>query len=250
MPEKLLERPDLPELDIVPEEDLSNLPPAPPPGLDTTLYQSDERSARRDLRRQIAAMEAELAQLFGAAFPRTGIEFQVGAPGGPRILSVDELEQVRDALAARLQDVKGELGDRGYVEQKHRALIEEMTDDPASHKWVRVSNQDIGEPGCRHWHSRPSWGLLGMILGWWRVKVSSGCPLPGGVAPPAIEPQASSGDPASAQETAPENGGRRIAQPAPRRSAGRRRRRESAGSRRRIRIPGDAPVRLAGASRA
>ena len=51
MPEKLLERPDIEELDIVPEEDLSNLPPALPPGFETALHQSDERSARRDLRR-------------------------------------------------------------------------------------------------------------------------------------------------------------------------------------------------------
>jgi hypothetical protein len=172
-----LEIPDLPELDVDPAQDAALLPPAPPPGLDTALYESDERAARRDLRRQIAAMEAELAQLFGSAFPRTGIDFVVGAPGGPRILSVDELEKVRDGLAGRLQDVKGDLHQRGRVEQRHRALIEAMTDDPAAHKWIRVSNEDIGEPGCRHWHSRPSWGILGMILGWWRVKVSSGCPL-------------------------------------------------------------------------
>ena len=186
---ELLERPDLPdELDLAPEEELSHLPPAPPPGLDTALYEHDGRLARRDLRRQIAAMEAELGELFASAFPRTGIEFQVTGMGGPRILSVDELEKVRDALAARLQDVKGELNDIGYVEEKHRALIERMTEDPTSHKWIRVSNEHIGEPGCRHWHSRPRWGILGMIMGWWRVKVSSGCPLAVGVAPPARTP--------------------------------------------------------------
>ena len=49
--------------------------------------------------------------------------------------------------------------------------------DPEEHKWVRVSNEDIGEPGCKHWHVRPRWGFLGMLLNWWRVKISSGCPL-------------------------------------------------------------------------
>ena len=181
----VLERPDLPEeLDLAPEEELGNLPPAPPPGLDTALYEHDDRLARRDLRRQIAAMEAELGELFASAFPRQGIEFRVPGLGGPRILSVDELEKVRDGLAARLQDVKGELHDIGYVEEKHRTLIERMTEDPAAYKWIRVSNEDIGEPGCRHWHSRPRWGILGMVLNWWRVKVSSGCPLAAGVAPP------------------------------------------------------------------
>ena len=173
-----LERGELSEPLNVPDVETSWVPPAPPAGLDTALYEHDERAARADLRRQIAAMEAELGQLFGSAFPRTGIEFGVPAPGGgPRILSVDELERLRDALAARLGDVRGGLYDIGYIEERNRELIERMSADPDSHKWVRVSNEDIGEPGCRHWHSRPRWGVLGMLLGWWRVKVSSGCPL-------------------------------------------------------------------------
>ena len=163
---------------ISPDERISKVPPAPPPGLDTALYESDERAARADLRRQIAAMEKELGELFASAFPRTGLDFRVPAPGGgPRILSVDELEKLRDSLAVRLADVRGRLHDHTYVEEQNRLLIERMADDPESHKWVRVSNEDIGEPGCRHWHSRPRWGILGMIMGWWRVRVSSGCPL-------------------------------------------------------------------------
>ncbi len=56
-------------------------------------------------------------------------------------------------------------------------LIEEMLLDPAAHKWVCVSNQDIGEPGCKSWHVRPRLGPIGMLMGWWRVVISSGCPL-------------------------------------------------------------------------
>ena len=180
MPETL-ERIDLPEELTAPE-----VPPAPPEGLDTLVYEHDERAARADLRHQIAALEAALGRLFGSAFPRTGIEFAVAAPGGPRILSVDELERVRDALAARLQEVKGSLAHRAYVEEENRQLIEEMAADPGAHKWIRVSNEDIGEPGCRHWHSRPRWGLLGMLKGWWRVRVSSGCPLAKGPRSPLV----------------------------------------------------------------
>lgn len=185
---EVLERPDLPEVpELAPEESL--VPPAPPEGLDTVLYEHDERAARADLRRQIAALELALARLFGSAFPRKGIDFSVEGMGGPRLLSVDELERVRDALAARLQDVKGCLNDVAYVEQKNRWLIEEMTSDPASHKWVRVYNEDIGEPGCRNWHAKPKWGLLGLLMGWWRVKVSSGCPLAEGLRPPELVPR-------------------------------------------------------------
>jgi hypothetical protein len=182
MPEALLERPQIPEVEPVPEE--SRVPPAPPEGLDTVLHEHDERAARADLRRQIAAMELALARLFGSAFPRQGIEFGVAGLGGPRLLSVDELERVRDGLAARIQDVNGRLHDAAYVEEKNRELIERMTADPASYKWVRVYNDDVGDPGCKNWHAKPRWGPLGMLMGWWRVKISSGCPLAKGQPPP------------------------------------------------------------------
>lgn len=150
------------------------------------------REARSDLRRQIARMELELGELFGSAFPRAGgreIQFGVPAPGGPpRILSVDELERVRDSLAARLQDVRCELGALGRAEQRNRERLEMLVAEPERHRWIRISNEDIGEPGCRHWHSRPRWGLLGVLLNWWRVKVSSGCPLAGGRGPAASTP--------------------------------------------------------------
>ena len=135
------------------------------------------RLARRDLRRQIGALERELAELFASAFPRRGIQFAVPGGGGPRVLDVPELERIRDTLAARVQDVRSWLSDRGFVEERNREFLEQLIAEPERFPWVRVSNEDIGEPGCRHWHSRPRWGLIGMLMGWWRVKLSSGCPL-------------------------------------------------------------------------
>jgi hypothetical protein len=181
MPEELLERIEVPEVPIAPQENL--VPPAPPEGLDTILFDYDEREARAGLRRQIAVMELALARLFGSAFPRRGIDFSVPGMGGPRLLSVDELEKVRDGLAARIQEVKADLHDYAVVEESNRELIEEMLADPASHKWERVYNEDIGEPGCKHWHVKPKWGVMGMLMSWWRVKISSGCPLAEGLGP-------------------------------------------------------------------
>lgn len=57
-----------------------------------------------------------------------------------------------------------------------------MLADPAELKWVRISRADLGETGCGHWHSRPRFGLLGMLMGWWRVRISSGCPFRGRLA--------------------------------------------------------------------
>ncbi len=154
-----------------------------PPG--TGVTESTERRARADLRRQIADLERRLGELFASAFPRRGFEWRVGAVGGPRVLETGELERVRDALALRLRDAQQELGRQAEVEEANRGLLERMIDDPDGHRWVIISNQDIGDRGCKHWHSRPRWGILGMLMGWWRVRVSSGCPLAGGLRPPA-----------------------------------------------------------------
>jgi hypothetical protein len=136
----------------------------------------DEAAARRSLRDQIAKLERELAVAFSSAYPRRGIEWRVGSTRGPRLLGVGELEEIRDALAIRLEDARRTLTDRAYVERKNVDRIEEMVAEPARFKWVRISNADIGEPGCKYWHSRPRLGLIGMLMGWWRVKISSGCP--------------------------------------------------------------------------
>jgi hypothetical protein len=139
-----------------------------------------ERRARADLRRQIALLERRLAELFAAAFPRQGIEWGVGAAGGPRVLGVAELERVRDALATRLRGAEAELADRGRIEERNRARLEEMIAAPERHRGLVITAADIGEPSCRTWRSVPRLGLVGMLTGWWRVKISSGCPLAAG----------------------------------------------------------------------
>ena len=126
---------------------------------------------------QIGRLEAELASLFCSTWPRTGFDWGVPGRAGPRLLSLGELEELRDDLADRVAAGRAALSDRTYAEEQNRGLIEEMLLDPAAHKWKRVSHEDIGEPGCRHWHVRPRLGLLGMLAGWWRVVISSGCPL-------------------------------------------------------------------------
>jgi hypothetical protein len=147
----------------------------PAPTVPRTL--TDERAARRTLLDQIVRLEEELAGLFCALWPRKGFATGVAGRGGPRLLSLAELEELRDELAGRVQHVRRALSDRTYCEEQHRRLIEEMMLDPAAHKWVRVRSEDIGEPGCKSWHVRPRWSLIGMLMGWWRVVISSGCPL-------------------------------------------------------------------------
>jgi hypothetical protein len=99
-----------------------------------------------------------------------------------RLLTLAELERTRDALAAQAATIRRALDERGRAEEHARRAREEMLVDPAAFPFVRISNEDVGEPGCRHWHALPRFGLLGMLAGWWRVRISSGCPLPGRLA--------------------------------------------------------------------
>lgn len=137
----------------------------------------DETAARRQLREQVAHLESELGSLFCSTYPRTGFDWGVRARGGPRLLALEELEAVRDELATRLQRNRRQLSERTYIEESHRRRIEEMLLAPQEHKWMRVSNADIGEPGCKQWHVVPRFGVLGLLMNWWRVRISSGCPL-------------------------------------------------------------------------
>jgi len=123
--------------------------------LATGIRVADERSARADLRAQIATLERH-----GGRAP---------AAGGPRLLSLGELERVRDGLAARPAPAPP-------PDPAARRKLERMLADPAAHRWARVPLAALGEPGCGAYVVRPRLGLIGMLAGWWEVKLSSGCP--------------------------------------------------------------------------
>jgi hypothetical protein len=142
-----------------------------------TIPQVDERAARRTLREQIGRLERELATACLEACPRIHPGPPCRSLAGPRILSLGELERVRDELAGRLSRVHGEVDAQLLQQAESRALLERMLADPPAHKWTRVSNAQLGEPGCKHFHVRPRLGAVGLLMGWWRVKISSGCPL-------------------------------------------------------------------------
>ena len=157
------------------------------------LTGGDERLARAELRRQIGRLERELARLFAEAFPRrVEIDTAVApASAAPRVVGLGELERARDGLVERIAGARRALAGRAELEAANRDALSRMLADPAAHRWERISRDDLGLPGCGHWHSRPRLGPLGMLMGWWRVKVSSGCPLPGRLA--AVERSAKGG---------------------------------------------------------
>ncbi len=143
--------------------------------------EGEERAARRALRRQIAKLERDLSALASGCRACDGIDWSVAAagPAGPRLLSLGELELLRDDLAERLHQVREIREARALREAERRRLLERMLRDPAEHRFLRITRAEVGEPGCGAWESRPRLGLIGMLAGWWHVKISSGCPLSG-----------------------------------------------------------------------
>jgi hypothetical protein len=150
------------------------------------VVESDELAARRSLRKQIARLERELADAFVTAYPMGGLgDPPDQASPDPRVLDLGELERVRDELAERLRGARVTIAELADIQCAKRAYLERMLLEPEKHRFARISCREIGEPGCGVWQVRPRLGLIGMLMGWWQVKLSSGCPLAGGRAPAA-----------------------------------------------------------------
>jgi hypothetical protein len=141
---------------------------------------TDERAARHTLRDQIARLERELAGAFVTAFQMGGLAQPAAPAGHARLLDLGELETVRDDLIERLREARLTIAHRADEQNEKRILLERMLLRPADYKFARISCRELGEPGCGVWQVRPRMGLIGMLMGWWQVKLSSGCPLPGG----------------------------------------------------------------------
>jgi len=153
---------------------VAQLPALPLP--DTGRSKVGERAARAEIRRQIGQLEGLLCELQAEAHPHP-LNIRVQAGGPARLLSLEQLESLRDSLAVVLEDARRELSLLRASQEQARGMVERMLADPASYRWLRVSREEAGLVGCGHWHVRPRFGLLGMAMGWWRVKISSGCPL-------------------------------------------------------------------------
>ena len=141
-------------------------------------HEVDEAAARRSLREQIARLERQLGDAVIAAFPQTRLDIRpAGGGGGPRMLTLGDLEAQRDALQQRLHEVRAVLEARGAEVERNRILLERMLLEPKRYKFARLHRTDVDMGGCGAWQVRPRLGLIGMLMGWWQVKLSSGCPL-------------------------------------------------------------------------
>src|SRR4029077_6336779 len=141
---------------------------------------ANERAARRSLRLQVARLERELSETVAAGFPHIAPISGGTSFAGPRLLSLEQLELQRDGLAGRVQDMRRRVQERVEHERRARELLEGMRLEPGRYKFVRLPVKDLGQGGCGVWEVRPRLGLIGMLAGWWHVKLSSGCPLPRG----------------------------------------------------------------------
>jgi DNA-binding transcriptional regulator YhcF (GntR family) len=121
--------------------------PAPPaPGLPDPAEESEAIEVRRELRRQIGRLEAELA-----SYAR---DLNAGLPTAPRraephVAGVRELEQTRDTLIAQLSEAQKAAERRARREAQIRAQ--------------RARGEGEGEDPSGD-------GPLGRAMSWWRAK--------------------------------------------------------------------------------
>jgi hypothetical protein len=160
------------------EQELNPVQTVSIPVLEPGVAERDELAARRSLRAQVAKLERELAEAFVTAFPMGGLPAGVAdTRRDPHVLDLGELERVRDELAERLRSARVTISRRAEIQEANRLYLERMLLEPAKHRFARISCEDLGEPGCGAWQVRPRLGVIGMLMGWWQVKLSSGCPL-------------------------------------------------------------------------
>ena len=151
-------------------------------GPEQASARSAERAARRSLKAQIARLERELSAIVADTFPHisaTGAAGDAPAPASsaPCLLDMAELERSRDRLAGRVQELSGAAARRAEHERRAREQLRQMKLEPGRYKFKRLPVDDLGQGGCGVWEVRPRLGLIGMLAGWWQVKLSSGCPL-------------------------------------------------------------------------
>ncbi len=154
------------------EIDLSEL--ATELDLDDSWLEVDDGAARRELRRQIGRIEAELAGYSREIEPSSTPPLL--NPAEPRVAGVAELSKTRDALLTQLAEARAVARRRARGERRAREVRDAMVADPAGHRWEVISAVDTGEPGCTTWRVGPRMGPLGALMNWWRIKVSGGCP--------------------------------------------------------------------------
>ncbi len=145
-----------------------------------------ESAARVSLRAQIARLEHEHSALLAERFPHISARSPAASRalgGGPSLPDLGALERSRDELAARLQDLRAQVAARTEHERRARERLQRMRLEPGSYKFARVRVRDLGQGVCGVWEVRPRLGLIGMLAGWWQLKLSSGCPLPMGSCP-------------------------------------------------------------------
>lgn len=175
LPEALAEElpPEPPEQEAAPDPRALEEQLAAELDLSDEWLEVDDVSARRELRRQIGRLEAQLASYRRDLDPVA----ERARPAEPRMANVAELERTRDAMLSQLATARARAVARARRERRAREVRDAILADPGAHRWEVVSAAETGESGDTTWQARPRLGPLGALMNWWRVKCSGGCPL-------------------------------------------------------------------------
>ena len=139
----------------------------------------DEAAARRTLREQIARLESELGALFCSTFPRTGFDWGVPSARRPaRAVAAPSSSDIRDELADAARSTTASSSataptSRSSTAAASRRCCSTPPSTSGSASRTRTSASAAASSGT----SARASASLGMLMNWWRVRISSGCPL-------------------------------------------------------------------------
>ena len=139
----------------------------------------DGRPARRCARRS-PGLERQLGDALVTAFPHTdGRRAGPAAGRGPRVLGARRARgparRARRPSCARRARRSSE---RGRAAARPTASCSSgCCSSPSATSSPACTASDVDMGGCGAYQVRPRLGLIGMLLGWWHVKLSSGCPV-------------------------------------------------------------------------
>ena len=110
--------------------------------------------------------------------PTAGSTRPCPALRGPRVLTLGELERLRDALADRVAAGARAASRSASAGARTPACCwSGCCSSPGATATCASRAASSARAGCGVWHVRPRLGVVGRLMGWWQVKLSSGCPL-------------------------------------------------------------------------
>ena len=141
---------------------------------------STRRPRARDAARADRRLERQLSDALVTAFPHDGARRprspRAGRPAAARPRRARGPARRARAPSSREARTRARASAAPSA-RRNRVLLERMLLEPKPLQVRPPAPRRRRQGGCGAYQVRPRLGLIGMLMGWWQVKLSSGCPV-------------------------------------------------------------------------